>query len=165
MLFRSRQREEQAKGASDVTIEGVGNLMTTIARCCQPVPGDPVVGYVTRGRGVTIHRDDCRQVLHWQSENNPRLLQVSWGEKPTTSYSVQIMVRAFDRRDLIRDISNVLSTSETKVTDISSRLDEMLDEVTIQLHVRVKDYEQLSELLNRLGSVTNVIEARRLKPH
>jgi GTP pyrophosphokinase len=160
----NRQRDEQAKGASDVTIEGVGNLMTTIARCCQPVPGDPVVGYVTRGRGVTIHRDDCRQVLHWQSENNPRLLQVSWGEKPTTSYSVQIMVRAFDRRDLIRDISNVLSTSETKVTDISSRLDEMLDEVTIQLHVRVRDYEQLSELLNRLGSVTNVIEARRLKP-
>jgi GTP pyrophosphokinase len=160
----NRQRDEQAKGAGDVTIEGVGNLMTTIARCCQPVPGDPVVGYVTRGRGVTIHRDDCRQVLHWQSENNPRLLQVSWGEKPTTSYSVQIMVRAFDRRDLIRDISNVLSTSETKVTDISSRLDEMLDEVTIQLHVRVRDYEQLSELLNRLGSVTNVIEARRLKP-
>ena len=160
----NRQRDEQAKGAGDVTIEGVGNLMTTIARCCQPVPGDPVVGYVTRGRGVTIHRDDCRQVLHWQSENNPRLLQVSWGEKPTTSYSVQIMVRAFDRRDLIRDISNVLSTAETKVTDISSRLDEMLDEVSIQLHVRVRDYEQLSELLNRLGSVTNVIEARRLKP-
>ena len=159
----NRQRDTRAKGASDITIEGVGNLMTTIARCCQPVPGDPVVGYVTRGRGVTIHRDDCRQVLHWQSENNPRLLQVSWGEKPTTNYSVQILVRAFDRRDLIRDISNVLSAADTKVTDISSRLDEILDEVTIRLNVRVRDYEQLSELLNRLGSVNNVIEARRLK--
>jgi GTP pyrophosphokinase len=159
----NRQKEQQHKGAGDVTIEGVGNLMTTIARCCQPVPGDGVVGYVTRGRGVTIHRDDCRQILHWQSENNPRLLQVAWGEKPAMNYSVQVLVRAYDRHDLIRDISNILSTSETKVTDISSRLDEMLDEVTIRLNVRVGDYEQLSELLNRLGNVTNVIEARRLR--
>jgi GTP pyrophosphokinase len=158
----NRQRAQQQKGAGDVTIEGVGNLLTTIAKCCLPVPGDGVVGYVTRGRGVTIHRDDCRQVLHWQSENNPRLLQVAWGEKPAMNYSVQVLIRAYDRRDLIRDISNILSTSETRVTDISSRLDETLDEVTIRLNVRVGDYEQLSELLNRLGNVTNVIEARRL---
>jgi len=158
-----RQRSEQYKSTDDVTIEGVGNLMTTVAKCCQPIPGDPVVGYITRGRGVTIHRDDCRQALRWRSENNPRLLQVSWGEKPSTNYSVQIQIRAYDRRDLIRDISNILAASDTQVTDISSRLDELLDEVTIRLQVRVRDYEQLSELLNRLGNVINVIEARRMK--
>jgi GTP pyrophosphokinase len=159
----NRQRSKQYKSADDVIIEGVGNLMTTVAKCCQPIPGDPVVGYITRGRGVTIHRDDCRQALRWRSENNPRLLQVSWGEKPSTNYSVQIQVRAYDRRDLIRDISTILAASDTQVTDISSRLDELLDEVTIRLQVRVRDYEQLSELLNRLGKVINVIEARRLK--
>jgi GTP pyrophosphokinase len=159
----ARQRTQPTDGAGDIVIEGVGNLMTTMAKCCHPVPGDPVVGYVTRGRGVTIHREDCRQVVHWQAENSPRLLRVKWGAKPATSYSVQVMLRAFDRRDLIRDISTVLSTSETQVTDISSKLDELLDEVTIHLKLRVRDYEQLSELLNRLGSVTNVIEARRLK--
>ncbi len=158
----NRRRSEQFKSTDDVTIEGVGNLMTTVARCCQPIPGDPVVGYVTRGRGVTIHRDDCRQVLRWRSESNPRLLQVSWGEKPQMNYSVKIQVRAYDRRDLIRDISNILAASDTQVTDISSRLDELLDEVTIRLQVRVRDYEQLSELLNRMGNVINVIEARRL---
>ncbi len=158
-----RQRTDQASGSDDIVIEGVGNLMTTMARCCHPVPGDRVVGYVTQGRGVTIHREDCGQVVHWRSENSPRLLQVSWGEKPATSYSVQILVRAYDRRDLIRDISTVLSTSETQVTDISSRLDESLDEVAIHLKVRVRDFEQLSELLSRLGSVNNVIEARRLR--
>ena len=160
----NRQRDSASKGSGDVMIEGVGNLMTSIARCCQPVPGDPVVGYITRGKGVTIHRDDCRQVLHWQNEKNPRLLQVSWGEKPSTNYSVRILVRAYDRRDLIRDISSTLSASETKVTDISSRLDEALDEVTIHLSVRVKDFEHLSELLNRMGNVTNVIEACRVRP-
>ena len=159
----TRQRGPTAKARDDVVIEGVGNLMTHMAKCCHPVPGDPVVGYVTQGRGVTIHREDCGQVVHWRAENSPRLLQVNWGEKPSTSYSVQLMVRAFDRRDLIRDISTVLSTSETQVTDISSRLDETLDEVTIRLKIRVRDYEQLSELLSRLGNVTNVIEARRLR--
>jgi len=159
----ARQRGVRPKSTDDIIIEGVGNLMTTMAKCCHPVPGDPVVGYITRGRGVTIHRDDCSQVVHWQAEANPRLLRVNWGEKPTTSYSVQILVTAFDRRDLIRDISTVLSTAETQVTDISSRLDETRDEVTIRLNVRVKDYEQLSELLSRLGKVPNVIESRRLR--
>jgi GTP pyrophosphokinase len=158
-----RQRSEQTKAAGDIIIEGVGNLMTTMAKCCRPVPGDPVVGYVTQGRGVTIHREDCGQVVHWRAENSPRLLQVNWGEKSMANYSVEILVRAFDRRELIRDISTVLSTADTQVTDISSRLDEALDEVTIRLKVRVRDYEQLSELLNRLGSVSNVIEARRLR--
>jgi len=159
----NRRRSEQFKSIHDVTIEGVGNLMTTLAKCCQPIPGDPVVGYITRRRGVTIHLDDCRQVLCWRSENNPRLLQVSWGEKPKTNYSVQIQIKAYDRRDLIRDISNILAASDTQVTDISSALDELLGEVTIRLHVRVRDYQQLSELLNRLGNIMNVIEARRLK--
>jgi GTP pyrophosphokinase len=158
-----RQRGARPKSTDDIIIEGVGNLMTTMAKCCHPVPGDPVAGYVTRGRGVTIHRDDCSQVVHWQAESNPRLLKVNWGEKPTTNYSVRILLRAFDRRDLIRDISTVLSTADTQVTDISSRLDETRDEVTIRLKVRVKDYEQLSELLSRLGKVPNVTEARRLR--
>jgi len=157
-----RQRDAKALARDDIVIEGVGNLMTHMAKCCHPVPGDPVAGYVTQGRGVTIHREDCRQVVRWRSENSPRLLQVRWGEKPGTRYSVQILVRAFDRRDLIRDISSVLSSAETQVTDISSRLDEALDEVTIRLKVRVSDYEQLSDLLSRLGSVSNVIDARRL---
>jgi GTP pyrophosphokinase len=159
----ARQKSESAARSDDIVIEGVGNLMTAMARCCHPVAGDPVVGYITRGRGVTIHREDCRQVVHWRAENSPRLLQVHWGEKPAASYSVQLLIRAFDRRDLIRDISTVLSTSDAQVTDISSKLDEAVDEVTIRLKLRVRDYEQLSELLSRLSSVNNVIEARRLR--
>jgi GTP pyrophosphokinase len=159
----ARQREAKTSHLDDIVIEGVGNLMTVMAKCCHPVPGDRVVGYVTRGRGVTIHREDCRQVVHWRADGSPRLLQVHWGSRPATSYAVQLLIRAFDRRDLIRDISTVLSTSDVQVTDISSKLDEALDEVTIRLKVRVRDYEQLSELLSRLGSVNNVIEARRLR--
>jgi GTP pyrophosphokinase len=159
----ARQKGAPQEQPDDIVIEGVGNLMTTMARCCHPVPGDPVVGYVTQGRGVTIHREDCGQVLHWRSENSPRLLRVNWGAHRAAAYSVQILVRAFDRRDLIRDISTVLSASEIQVTDISSRLDEQTDEVSIHLKLRVRDFEQLSELLSRLNNVSNVIEARRLR--
>jgi len=76
---------------------------------------------------------------------------------------VQVAIRAFNRRDLIRDISSILSAADTMVTDISSRLDEASDEVSIRLKIRVRDYDQLSELLSKLGSVPNVLEARRLK--
>ncbi len=158
-----RQRDRRQKPADDFRIEGVGNLMTTIARCCHPLPGDAVVGYVTQGRGVTIHRDDCRQVLRWRSENSPRLLKVTWGRQPRTDYVARVLVRAFDRRELIKDISAVLAASEAHVTDISSRLDEATDEVGIRLKLKVRDYEQLSDLLNKLSSIPNVLETRRLK--
>jgi len=158
-----RQRDKRQGPADDVRIEGVGNLMTTIAKCCHPLPGDAVIGYVTQGRGVTIHREDCRQALRWRSENNPRLLKVTWGRQPANEYSAQVLVRAFDRRELIKDISSVLAASDGHVTDISSRLDEATDEVSIRLKLKVKDYQQLSDLLSRLSSVPNVLETRRLK--
>lgn len=158
-----RQRDKRKAPPDDVRIEGVGNLMTTIARCCHPLPGDGVVGYVTQGRGVTIHREDCRQALRWRSENNPRLLKVTWGRKPAADYAADVLVRAFDRRELIKDISGVLAASDAHVTDISSRLDETTEEVGIRLKLKVKDYEQLSDLLSKLAAVPNVLETRRLK--
>ncbi len=136
--------------------------MSSFARCCQPVPGDPVVGSITRLRGVTIHREDCRNVLRWQQEENPRLLEVRWGKAPVSNYRVKILIKAYDRRELIKDISVIMATSEVSVTDISSKLDESTDEVDINLQIRVKNYEQLSELLNRLAAIRNVLEARRL---
>jgi len=157
-----RQRARPQPEGDEIHIAGVGGLMTSIAQCCQPVPGDPVIGYVTRLRGVTIHRDDCRNVLRWQREENPRLLEVRWGREPAANYVVEILIRAYDRRELIRDISATLSTSEVSVADISSKLDPMTEEVEIRLHARVRNYEHLSDLLTRLSGIRNVLEARRL---
>jgi GTP pyrophosphokinase len=158
-----RRRTREGKEGSDVTIEGVGNLMTSMARCCQPVPGDPVCGYITRGRGVTIHRDDCPNVLRWVREENPRLIQVRWRKQVDSGYRVNLLLRAYNRRELIRDISAMLATSDVSVTDINSRLDESTEEVNIRLQVTVKDYQQLSDLLSRLNTIPNIFEARRLR--
>jgi GTP pyrophosphokinase len=160
-----RQRKQSEIKGEDISFEGVGKLLSSIAKCCQPVPGDPVIGYITKLRGVTIHRADCKNVLRWQQEENPRLLQVNWGSEPTASYVVEVLIRAYDRRELIKDISATLATAEVSVTDISSKLDEGSNEVEIRLHLKVKNYEQLSELLARLGGIRNVVESRRLKSH
>jgi GTP pyrophosphokinase len=157
-----RRRTPEGKESSDVTIEGVGNLMTSIARCCQPVPGDPICGYITRGRGITIHRDDCPNTLRWVREENPRLIQVRWRKKADSGYRVNLLLGAYDRRELIKDISTMMATSDVSVTDINSKLDEQTDEVNIRLQVVVKDYQQLSDLLSRLNTIPNVFEARRL---
>ncbi len=157
-----RRRTPEAKKGSDVTIEGVGNLMTSMARCCQPVPGDPICGYITRGRGITIHRDDCPNALRWVREENPRLIQVHWRKKVDSGYKVNLLLRAYDRRELIKDISTMMATSDVSVTDINSNLDEQTDEVNIRLQVVVNDYQQLSDLLSRLNTIPNVFEARRL---
>ena len=157
-----RGRKKTGSAGGDVTIEGVGNLMTSIARCCQPVPGDPICGYITRGRGVTIHRDDCANVLRWMRDDNPRLIQVRWRKQADSGYRVNLLIRAYNRRELIKDISTMMATSDVSVTDINSRVDESTEEVSIRLQVTVKDYQQLSDLLNRLNTVPNVFEARRL---
>ena len=157
-----RSRKQASGEGDDVTIEGVGNLMTSMAKCCQPVPGDPVCGYITVGRGVTIHRDDCANALRWVREDNPRLIQVRWRKQVDSGYRVNLLIRAYNRRELIKDISTMMATSDVSVTDINSHLDEKTEEVQIRLQVTVKDYQQLSDLLNRLNTVPNVFEARRL---
>ncbi len=155
--------KRKAGGKSGIIIEGVGNLATTIARCCQPLPGDPVVGYITRGRGVTIHRDDCANVLRWQAQESQRLLQVRWGQAADHRYRAGVLMRAYNRRELFRDISAVMASAEVSVTDIDSHRDPDSDLAEIRLQVEVRGYEQLSELLSRLSGVRNVVEVRRLR--
>ena len=157
-----RRRSQAAKESSDIIIEGVGNLMSSMARCCQPVPGDSICGYITRGRGVTIHRDDCPNTLRWVREDNPRLIQVRWRKQAESGYKVNLLLRAYNRRELIKDISTMMATSDVSVTDINSNLDPQTEEVNIRLQVSVKDYQQLSDLLNRMNTIPNVFEARRL---
>ncbi|MDX2418191.1 MAG: bifunctional (p)ppGpp synthetase/guanosine-3',5'-bis(diphosphate) 3'-pyrophosphohydrolase [Xanthomonadales bacterium] len=157
-----RRRTQEGKQVSDVTIEGVGNLMTSMARCCQPVPGDSICGYITRGRGVTIHRDDCPNALRWVKEDNPRLIQVRWRKQLDSGYRVNLLLCAYNRRELIKDISTMMATSDVTVTDINSHLDESTEEVNIRLQVTVNDYQHLSDLLSRLSTIPNVFEARRL---
>lgn len=152
----------RAPESGDVTIEGVGNLLFSLARCCRPVPRDDIVGYITRGRGVSIHRRDCSNVVRLLREGSPRLIEVSWGERPSAAYPVEVGVTAWDRKGLLHDLSAVLSNEKVRVLSLNSDADAATGRANIRFTLEVSDIGQLSDLLRRVESVPGVTRARRL---
>jgi GTP diphosphokinase / guanosine-3',5'-bis(diphosphate) 3'-diphosphatase len=142
-----------------VTVLGLKGILTSIARCCNPAPGDQIVGYITRGRGVTIHRDDCPNIL--LNEEKERLIKVSWGQ-PQQTYPVSIQVKGYDRQGLMGDISTVFSNENVNLIDINMKISHNL--ANFNLVIEVKDITQLSRILTRIENLPNILEAHRIKP-
>ncbi len=142
-----------------VTVMGLKGLATAMARCCNPMPGDEIIGYITRGKGVTIHRSDCPNVL--RVRDTERLIKVDWGVAEKT-LPVPLQIKAYDRQGLMADISAVISTEPVRLVDLSMKIRQHM--VRINLIVEVSGINQLSRLLARLENLSNVIEAIRVKP-
>jgi len=142
-------------------VSGVGNLLTTMARCCKPAPGDPIVGYITLGRGVTIHRSDCRNVLKLPPEKRIRLVEVAWGTQARKTYPVDIEITAFDRQGLLRDITAVLSNEQVNVIGVNTTTDKDEHSAYMSLTVEVGNVDELARVLGRISQLPNVMEARR----
>ncbi|MCH7589092.1 MAG: bifunctional (p)ppGpp synthetase/guanosine-3',5'-bis(diphosphate) 3'-pyrophosphohydrolase [Chloroflexi bacterium] len=143
----------------EVTILGLKGLLTNLGRCCKPVPGDPIIGYITRGRGATIHRQDCPNVL--RIKDTERLVQISWGQ-PVKTYPVSVQIRAYDRDGLMRDVSTLVSNEGINMSSINVSTKNSL--AIFDLVMGVTDISHLSRVLTRLEALPNVLEARRLRP-
>ena len=143
-------------------IEGVGNLLTVLARCCQPLPGDSVRGFITKGRGVSVHRADCASLARLARRDPDRVIEVEWGRASAQSYQVDIELRGYDRKGLQKDVTNLISNVGTPIVASSSRLEGRTGEVEMRFTLRVRDFEQLSTLLGKLVALPNVVEARRV---
>ena len=148
----------QQSSSDAVTVLGLKDLLTNFAKCCNPTPGDDIIGYITRGRGATIHRMDCPNVL--RIRDRERLIKVSWGEKIRT-YPVSIRVTAYDRQGLMGDLSNLLESESVNILDVIVRISKNLAD--LNLVIEVKDIAQLSRLLSRMENIPNVLEAQRIK--
>jgi len=144
-----------------VSISGVGDLMTNFARCCRPLPPEPIAGYITQGRGVSIHRANCKNLLRLRADHPERLMEVSWGGREHASYPVEIEVQAWDRSGLIRDVSAVLADAKIDINAMSSRMDRASNKATIDITAGVGSLEQLSQLMHRIGRLSNVSAVRR----
>ncbi|MDD2521566.1 MAG: bifunctional (p)ppGpp synthetase/guanosine-3',5'-bis(diphosphate) 3'-pyrophosphohydrolase [Anaerolineaceae bacterium] len=153
--------EEPGKVKTDdsITVMGLNRMDHTFARCCNPMPGDPIIGYVTRGRGVTIHRMDCPNAL--RIKDTERLIKVDWGIAQQT-YPVPLQITAYDRQGLVSDISTVLSSEPVRLIDLSMTTRQHV--VKINLVLEVPGINQLSRVLARLENLPNVIEATRVRP-
>lgn len=144
-----------------VAISGVGDLLSNFARCCRPVPPEPIVGYITQGRGVSIHRADCGNCLGLQQRHPERILAVSWGSGDAGRYPVDLSVHAFDRAGLIRDISTVLADADANVIDLSSHTDRRSMQTVMQISLEIADLPSLSAAIARLEQLPNVTSVRR----
>jgi len=145
--------------ASGILVEGVGNLLIKMAKCCKPAPPDTIVGYVTRDRGVTIHRKDCSAMLRMPETRNDRVLAAQWGGRKDASFTVDIEVVAHDRQGLLRDISELFSREKINVSRVNTLSKH--NQADMQFSIEIADLEQLSRLLSLLHQVPNVVSARR----
>jgi len=151
----------RGEGKADVYINGVGNLLTHIAGCCNPVPGDEIMGYITLGRGVSIHRKDCANMLRMQTEESERVLQVNWAEKPRELYAVEIIIEAYDRLGLLRDVTAMLDSQRVNITAMQTNSNKHKHTVEMVLTAEIHNFEELSHVLHRINRLPNVASAKR----
>lgn len=146
-----------SRSGTGIKVLGVGELLTVLGRCCNPLPGDEIIGYVTRGRGVTVHRTDCPNLAHMKDEE--RLVSVSWGAE-FDQYPVRVCIEAWDKVGLLRDISGVVAEEKVNIAGVST-VKHKGDTMSIWLTVETKGVLQLSRLLNKLEGVDGVLSATR----
>jgi len=153
---------KQQNHTSDLVIQGVGNLLTTIANCCKPVPGDPVVGFITVGRGVSIHRDDCVNLLQLKSKEPERIIDVSWGGQVRTTYPVELLILAYDRTGLLKDLMTVLANIGVNIIGMNTASNKSNNSAEMTITVEVEDLQSLSRIMALLSKVPNVADVRRV---
>ena len=159
-IRHSHSANDDARPA-DLSVLGVKDIMTQLARCCQPVPGDAVLGYVTKGTGITIHRDNCANILYQQHKASERVVQVDWGQNQERVYPMSIIINAFDRKGLLRDVSTVLADEKSNVLELNTRTESKDYSVIMDVMVEVSGIEAMSRLLSKLEQLPNVLSVKR----
>lgn len=158
-IIHLRQPEHDKKSA--IQILGVNNLLTQIARCCKPLPGDPIVGYVTRDRGISIHRKNCGNLSHTLKIGKQRLIEVNWGVKSVENYPVDLLLRAIDRPGLLRDITALLATEKINVLGLQTHKAPHSPDADIFLSIEVANVTQLKHSIELLQQIPGVVKVVR----
>jgi len=152
--------QHKSKG-QDIRIAGVGDLLTNMAQCCKPVPPDSITGYITQGRGVTIHRQDCGNILRLQATHSERILEVSWTNDRPDKYPVDIVIEAYDREGLLKDITALLSVERTHIVSVSSQKDQDSLAVKLNMTLEIIGLDELSRILHKINNLPNVFAVSR----
>ncbi|MFW2371966.1 MAG: RelA/SpoT family protein [Gammaproteobacteria bacterium] len=161
LVARKKNSQKKATSADEVRVRGVGNLLTTVSNCCKPFPGDPIIGYITRGQGVNIHRKDCTNVINLDDNKRDRLIEVDWGGELAKTYPVSIHIEAIDRQGLLRDVSKVLADDKIDVLSVNtlSNRDDQTANMTIT--AEISDLQQLGRMMDKISQLPNVTTVAR----
>jgi GTP pyrophosphokinase len=158
-----RSVRANAAKRSPVEIDGVGDLPITLARCCAPVRPEPIRGYLTLGRGVTIHRADCAGLARMVKQKPQRLLEVEWTASDAARVPARVSIEAFDRRGLLRDISDLIAEEHLSIEGVSSHTDPDDRIARFEVRLTVRDAADLARLQRKLGKIPNVFQVKRLR--
>lgn len=141
-------------------VSGVDDLLTRLGKCCKPIPGDDVIGYITLGEGVTVHKQNCSNIIHLPEARQNRLIDIDWGSD-TETYMVDVEIEAYNRDGILNDITQLLSSLRINLIRADSRLEDSDQLKMVEITIQISDSEELSLVLNRLQQVKNVISAGR----
>jgi len=158
-----RPKSPAAVREPDIEVQGIGDLLSTYARCCKPVPPEPIVGYITVGRGVSIHAQSCANLARLSHKSPARVLAVTWGKLASHEFPVEIDVQAFDRRGLVRDVSAALADDKISIRGMNTVTDKRDNVAHMRIEISITGLPQLSQVLGRIAQLPNVISARRKK--
>ena len=159
--FASEIMQAKGRKQSQVVVNGVGNLMTHIAKCCQPIPGDEILGFITQGRGISIHRCDCEQLKKLAEQSPERLVDATWGENSDGGYTVTIRVTGQDYPGLLRDVTTIIANEKMNVLGVRSHVDRSIDVSIIDIDLLVLSIPVLTRTLTKLNELPKVISAKR----
>ena len=154
-------KKPKTTSASDVLIEGVDNLLSHIAGCCKPVPGDKIIGYITQTTGISIHRVDCPNILQINQAKPERLIDVTWTQVEDKRYPVDLRIYAQDRPGLLRDITSIFTQERMNITSLMSSLNPKEGTYTIHCTVEIPGLDSLSRLIDKISSIPYVIDVAR----
>jgi GTP pyrophosphokinase len=147
----------------ETEVQGVGDLLSTYARCCKPVPPEPIVGYITVGRGVSIHAQSCKNLGRLTAKTPARVLAVAWGRHGSGEFPVDIEIDAFDRRGLVRDVSAALADEKISIQGMKTATDKRDNVAHMEIGITITGLPQLSKVLARIAQLPNILGAKRKK--
>jgi GTP pyrophosphokinase len=153
------------KPSGQINVLGVGNLLTTMGNCCKPVPGDDIVGFITQGKGVTIHRKDCTNILNLTEENRLRLVEVEWGDDDVETYPVTLLIEALDRQGLLSDITRTLADEKVNVIAVNTLSDKKNQQARMAVTIETRDLHQLHRVMDKIHALHNVTDVMRGAAH
>jgi len=159
---RKRRAHQRTEPKPDgIAVSGIGDLMCNFARCCRPVPPEAIMGYITQGRGVTVHRQDCGNFLGLNQRHPERTIEVDWGDSNSATYVVDLSLRAFDRAGLLRDITLVLADESANIIDIQTHAAKASMQSVLHLSIEIPDLPTLSTAITKLEQLPNVVSVKR----
>lgn len=154
---------QKHKSSAGVIVDNLDNVMVHLSRCCNPLPGDPIIGYITRGRGVSVHRTDCVNILHHRNGDRDRLVEVRWDNAAESVYQAQIEALATDRPRLAADIMTAIADTKTIINAVNARATKN-NMATVDLKVEIRNLEHLQYVMDKVRRVRDVLEVRRVTP-